>query len=412
MAIHCYIELGAPICNRVWSWESWDSSTGTFPMMSHCTTPSIKLSVTVHCPTNCWDIWWNDARACWLYARLLHLWSASVSVCTGHPTFWDDRPLTLSRADYNLTTNSTNCWDVWWNDTRACWLYAHLLHLWSASVSGCTGHPTFWDDRPLTLSRADYNLTTHTPAWHFACQELCHHLRRAQWRSKQVGCWMVTFLCYNCMNVFVCHNKKKVPDKWQARQVTQEILQVIVCVCVCVCACACQRKTKDRADGMREKCPFPSTGFEPVPLGYGPTVFPITPRAQARLASVKTNTSDTHPPAPWWNTIMQETLQLLSAGPRHQASARTSAESDEACQRKTKYRTDGMREKSAHSCVCVGGGGGASAHAWKRTKVLLSTNWYIMYYLMMVNRFFCPSTRCLPNLLLPAEMTTWKFHIV
>ena len=47
-------------------------------------------------------------------------------------------------------------------------------------------------------------------------------------------------------------------------------------------------------------------------------------------------------------TIMHETLQLLSAGPRRQASARTSAESDEACQRKTKDRPDGMREKSAH----------------------------------------------------------------
>ena len=47
-------------------------------------------------------------------------------------------------------------------------------------------------------------------------------------------------------------------------------------------------------------------------------------------------------------TIMHETLQLLSAGPRRQASARTSAESDEACQRKTKDRADGMREKSAH----------------------------------------------------------------
>ena len=44
-----------------------------------------------------------------------------------------------------------------------------------------------------------------------------------------------------------------------------------------------------------------------------------------------------------------KTLQLLSAGPRRQASARTSAESDEACQRKTKDRADGMREKSAHS---------------------------------------------------------------
>ena len=39
-----------------------------------------------------------------------------------------------------------------------------------------------------------------------------------------------------------------------------------------------------------------------------------------------------------------KTLQLLFAGPRRQTSARTSAESDEACQRKTKDRAE---------CVCV-----------------------------------------------------------
>ena len=50
----------------------------------------------------------------------------------------------------------------------------------------------------------------------------------------------------------------------------------VVCVCVRACVCACHRKTKDGADGMREKCPFPSTGFECVPLGYAPTVLPIT----------------------------------------------------------------------------------------------------------------------------------------
>ena len=42
---------------------------------------------------------------------------------------------------------------------------------------------------------------------------------------------------------------------------------------------------------------------------------------------------------------MHERLQLPSAEPRRQASARTSTESDEACQRKTKDRADGMREK-------------------------------------------------------------------
>ena len=50
---------------------------------------------------------------------------------------------------------------------------------------------------------------------------------------------------------------------------------------------------------------------------------------------------------------MHETLLLLSAGPRRQASARTSAESDEAYQRKTKDRADGVREKSVCVCVCL-----------------------------------------------------------
>ena len=44
---------------------------------------------------------------------------------------------------------------------------------------------------------------------------------------------------------------------------------------------------------------FSSTGFEPLPLGYVPTVLPTIPRGQVRLASVETNTSDTHRPAPW-----------------------------------------------------------------------------------------------------------------
>ena len=32
-------------------------------------------------------------------------------------------------------------------------------------------------------------------------------------------------------------------------------------VCVCVCVCVCQRKTKDRADGMREKVPIALDGI-------------------------------------------------------------------------------------------------------------------------------------------------------
>ena len=37
----------------------------------------------------------------------------------------------------------------------------------------------------------------------------------------------------------------------------------------------------------------------------------------------------------------------------HQASARTSAESEEACQRKTKDRADDMRDVGVRACVCV-----------------------------------------------------------
>ena len=42
----------------------------------------------------------------------------------------------------------------------------------------------------------------------------------------------------------VCQNEKRVPDKWQARQVKianrnekKSTQQACVCVCVCVCAC-------------------------------------------------------------------------------------------------------------------------------------------------------------------------------
>ena len=93
---------------------------------------------------------------------------------------------------------------------------------------------------------------------------------------------------------------------------------------------------------------MPSTGFEPVSLGYAPIVrFRLhhdgrhAPRQSKQTLQTLTRQLDRE-------TIMRETLQLLSVGPRRQASARTSAESDEACQRKTKDRADGMREKSAH----------------------------------------------------------------
>ena len=93
---------------------------------------------------------------------------------------------------------------------------------------------------------------------------------------------------------------------------------------------------------------MPSTGFEPVSLGYAPIVrFRLhhdgrhAPRQSKQTLQTLTRQLDRE-------TIMHETLQLLSVGLRRQASARTSAESDEACQRKTKDRADGMRGKSAH----------------------------------------------------------------
>ena len=127
-----------------------------------------------------------------------------------------------------------------------------------------------------------------------------------------------------------------------------------VCVCVCVSGCACvsvcQRKTKDRADGMRGKCPFPSMGFEPVPLGYAPIM--IRSHHESRHASrqsKQTLQTLTH-------QLDRETLACITKHSNsylqdhdcHQASARTSAESEEACQRKTKDGADGMRGKSAH----------------------------------------------------------------
>ena len=75
-----------------------------------------------------------------------------------------------------------------------------------------------------------------------------------------------------------------------------------------VCACVSEKDERQCWRYEGEKCPFPSTGFEPPPLRYAPTVLPITLRGQARLALVKTNTSDTHRPAPPWNNYAWNTL--------------------------------------------------------------------------------------------------------
>ena len=71
-------------------------------------------------------------------------------------------------------------------------------------------------------------------------------------------------------------------------------LCVSVCLCVCVTVCVslsvclsvsvCVReRRKIELTVWGNKCLFPSTGFEQVPLGYAPTVLPITPRGQGRL---------------------------------------------------------------------------------------------------------------------------------
>ena len=114
------------------------------------------------------------------------------------------------------------------------------------------------------------------------------------------------------------------------------ILPSLFHVCVCVCVCVCQRKTKYRADGMREKsahCPRRDSNL--YLWDTRPSCFRLdhdsrhASRQSKQTLQTLTRQLDRE-------TIMHETLQLLSAGPRRQASARTSAESDEACQRKTK----------------------------------------------------------------------------
>ena len=64
-----------------------------------------------------------------------------------------------------------------------------------------------------------------------------------------------------------------------------------VCVYVCVCVCVCQRKTKDRADGMREKsalCPRRDSNL--YLWDTRPPCCRLHHEGRARLASVETNT--------------------------------------------------------------------------------------------------------------------------
>ena len=113
--------------------------------------------------------------------------------------------------------------------------------------------------------------------------------------------------------------------------------QVWLYVTMCVRACVCVReRRKDRADGMREKSTHsPQRDSNLYLWDTRPPCFRL--HHEGRHASrqskqtLQTLTRQLHR-----ETIMHETLQLLSAGPRRQACARTSAESDEAFQERRK----------------------------------------------------------------------------
>ena len=94
--------------------------------------------------------------------------------------------------------------------------------------------------------------------------------------------------------------------------------------------------------------PPPPMGPEPAPLGHAAIDRPISPREQAGLSSVRTNTSDTHPPAPSLNTKMHyETLPFATPLQPSGVSldlrwvGRGVSEKDD--------RADGMSQKSARS---------------------------------------------------------------
>ena len=88
-------------------------------------------------------------------------------------------------------------------------------------------------------------------------------------------------------------------------------------------------KDEDRADGMREKkCPFPSTGFEPVPLGYAPTVCVcvcvcVYARARAGCVTMKRKVSTTSDTRRSFKqaiaSITQRKYTASSKGPFHQS---------------------------------------------------------------------------------------------
>ena len=102
-----------------------------------------------------------------------------------------------------------------------------------------------------------------------------------------------------------------------------------------VCVCVCQRMTKDRAYGMRKKVLIPLDEIRACISGI-----------RAHRASDCTTTAGTPPVSrnkhfrhsPVSSIVKQSCMKHSNSSLHRYAKHRTSAESDEACQRKTKLR--------------------------------------------------------------------------
>ena len=146
---------------------------------------------------------------------------------------------------------------------------------------------------------------------------------------------------------------------WQSHGVVQNksyLRDVCVCVtmkkvprvCVCVCVCVRERR-KMELTVWGKKVPIALDGIRTCTSGIrAHRASDYTTRVRLPRVSRNKHFSHSSVSSTAKQSCMKHSNSYRSAGPRRQASARTSAESDEACQRKTKDGADGMREKSAH----------------------------------------------------------------
>ena len=89
-----------------------------------------------------------------------------------------------------------------------------------------------------------------------------------------------------------------------------------------------------------------------------PSRFRLHHEGRPHLASVKANTSDTHPPAPSWNNHAMEHSNSYQPNRDVRQLQGPLLSRTEACQRKAKDRADGMREKvhiSLDRITCTSG---------------------------------------------------------